>query len=114
GLVVVGVVDGLFLDGVRVRDAEVRELRDEQLVDAREENVRRLDVAVDDPALVRLAHRAADRIEDRHDVVRKNGPFAPNELLEVSRVEELGDLKRAARCFEVTYVDNLEICMVLK
>ena len=49
---------------VRVRDARETEVEDLHLACLRDDEVRGLQVAVDDAALVRVVHGAADRVEE--------------------------------------------------
>jgi hypothetical protein len=54
-----------------------------------EQDVRRLDVAVDEPDAVRLAERLADLAQDVDDAAGMHRTVAADELLEVDSVQEL-------------------------
>jgi hypothetical protein len=77
----------------RARDAEVGDER----VLAREEDVLRLDVAVDDPLLVRVVERAADLEGDAERVLDGEHPFAVEPVAGAPRPARRASRSRAAR-----------------
>ncbi len=87
----------LVVDGAdHLRHAEVEELRERRAPDAlREEDVLRLDVAVDDPLLVRRDEPRKDLGDDFDHVVERKAPFALDSIRHRLADEALHDEVRA-------------------
>ncbi len=75
-----------------LRDAEVEQLHEHLAAPGvAEEDVGRLDVAVDDAALVRLGQGARQLRDDRDDLARSHRPAGAQVVLEVAPLEQLHD-----------------------
>ena len=72
-----------------LRDAEVEELDDLLVVDAREEDVGRLEVAVDDAGAVGAPERPADLLGDLRRLAQRQAPLALEPVAEVLAAEQL-------------------------
>jgi hypothetical protein len=72
-------------------DAEIEELHGALAVVEREGDVARLDVAVNDPRLVRRLQGEADRLKDVEHLVGREPPAAPEDRVEGRSCEELHD-----------------------
>ena len=81
----------------RTREAEVEHLDEVDVAtEAAQEQVRGLQVAMDEPVRVRLAERVAHLGEPMHDATRLDGAEAIHEMLGVQAVQQLHRVEQAA------------------
>ena len=95
------VIVEIHADGIETLDQpEVDDFRHVRLTAPHRQNdVGRLDVAMDDPKAVRFRERAADLSQDVNDAPRRQSAVASNQLLEIDAVEELHRVvEDAVRC----------------
>ena len=89
-----------------LRDAEVRDLHRARFVD---EQVLRLDVAMDDAVIVGALQRLADGRHDAERLLRREA-FGLQELAQIHAIDELHEQKvEAARLPEVMHADDVRV-----